>query len=293
MAMAPLGLAVSASAAELEEWIKNSSFFDGKDCPAAGTLYRGVQGGFFDLGRVVRNMVGDEMAEHPSWKLSRRIFFEYPSGTMTLQAWREEKRLAAVNLMKEYSSSKERCIFFGFRAVQETFVLKPKWSYGPDTYGIPTAITYSNALHYVRDPASVVLRIDEKYPRAARVRISNPQEFDEYYIPIAIPAQDISGAWSRQYFLEKRETLEGSFQDVRIYRNRVRGQFPSDPLERGELAACVVPCAAMGECRSGPFQINADDELTGIIKALEWNNQLGQAGEPGSRFRLVGPSSCL
>jgi hypothetical protein len=251
------------TAAELS-WLHKTAVVDHNLCPAApGSLYRAVSASFFPLARVVRNMAGDELAEHPAWRLSAIIKQNY--GDMpTLDQYRLAKNQAATELSKKLIKVKaDYGNICGFATVSALATGYDKFDKS-GSLGIAAADTFTGAYNYAGANA-VVLKMDEKVGRATGA----PGTFKgEYYFPLVIPARDITAAWSTYFSLRKVEN-GGELQEIDIYdystepdKGRPHAQSePTRPVGR------ILPCPPSGTCTSEPLAVDAPD-LRAIVAAL-------------------------
>lgn len=258
-------------------WLRQTSMIDNKDCPPAPRLYRGLSG-YFSLARAVQNMLGDELAEHTSWRFSKQVKARYGSNP-TIAQWREMKALSANELQEHAKSYKEICDF-AREASGETL----RDGDEKDSYGIPTTPDYQLGASYA---TKTLIRIDERFPRAAKERAMTNIGSAEYYIPIVIPAQDISGAWESGFFAEKNVTNDGALLNVKLYRSKTSDWLgipyePKEP-EPGGLVGVIVLCSQSEPCISDRPKTNGQKEegtIDSIMKTLD-NMQTR-----GFRYRL-------
>ena len=92
------GVTVFASNTPPVSLIKSTSLVNGTTCPQATVLYRGISGNFFPVESALRNMIGDPLAELPSWRLSTIYNSLKNKGISEDIAWKNAKKIAAKEL---------------------------------------------------------------------------------------------------------------------------------------------------------------------------------------------------
>lgn len=268
------------------DWLNNTRFVDNNKCLPAPTLYRGFHSNFFDIKRVMRNMLNDETAEIPSWRVTKMLNTKFPPGSLPPSAsqWENIKEEAAKLLQVEAKNYSPICelaeISSDATLVTDARNLSnddqaPKWkSFGIASGDYSTATTFARGLFlpvpHVRH--SVVLEIKEKVPRAA-LRLGDPAGYQEYYFPIVIPAADISGAWTGSlanenhgHFLEK---IEATSPEIHIHKtSKLYEGFPLDANgSNKKIEGRIIACSGAQNCVSDPIP-PGDEGLKYIVSSI-------------------------
>lgn len=257
---------------------RQTSLVDGPDCPAANVpLYRGTRGDFFGSVRIMRNMLGDEAAEYPSWALTNLLKRDSDSPYLVQDIARAKGSLA--KKLDEAKKKKSYVCAMGFSV--ETHIVNDN----KDSMGIPASLSFDVASSYATLFADTsegsIIRVDEKYPRAGRdLYMFRSQQETEYYFPVSIPYDEITAGWTSDgVYLEKRSGTRGeAVVDVR--------DFNWDRRERtmdtgGKLLFSVSQCAFLDNCSSDRPDKLSGKQLTLAASVLEYLK--------GKPYRLVIP----
>lgn len=232
-----IGLPLSAFSQT--DYQRRTSLVGGADCPAAGApLYRGTRGDFFGSLRVIRNMLGDEAAEYPSWALSKAL----KNGSLDIP----KAKAQLADSLEARKKKASRVCALGFSV--ETHIAAD----AKDSLGIPASLSFETASAYASlfaDEAGSVIRMEERFPRAGRdYYMYTSQHETEYYFPVSIPHEDITGAWtSDDIYIEKGRGASGAVVDVRYF-NWERRERTMDT--DGRLLFSVARCGAGEACVS-------------------------------------------
>lgn len=266
-------------------WLRRTAVAHPRFCAASqGPLYRGVTGEFFPLSRVIRNMVGDQSAEHPSWRFSG-ILSEVGTqagSPISVDLYNRAKLIAATELDTRIGVAGRRdrrsCVF-GTESAIETSRGKSedeKWR----SLGISTATSFGKAQNYA-PIGGTILEITEKVPRAVP---AGNQFQGEYIIPILIPAHDISRAWFPKVILQKEE-VGNELNRILVFTVPME---PNDPRpgfnsERAAHVGNIIRCQDPSDCRSSSSTWNS---LLRAPEFRELTQTLDQLKNSGFYFKF-------
>lgn len=262
-----------------DAWLHGTHFIDNGVCPAAPTLYRGVHSGALPIAQVLRNMMGDELAELQSWRFSKLLYerLGYAGISPTLAQWRQLKAIALHELQIETRNDVPVCAF-GQRSAGQTLVVPgvdPREKY--KSYGLATATEFGHSAVYasgtfkpgINIQDSVIIEIVEQVSRAAKALFVP----GEYFVPIVLPAADIVGAWpgtSRAaihgHYI-KKIVHNGRLQEIIVYRQQVFVDFPFEPFRTEGVDGRIIACLSVAPCVSDAAPAN-DPALQQIIRSI-------------------------
>lgn len=229
-------------------WLHATSLVDKELCAPAPTLYRGSHGIFFKITQAIRNMLGDTVAEYPAWGTSHILKNNF-NDRISIDGWKKIKDLALQSLFKDMQNYNKRC------GIADTWALETVATFDPSedidkkvrSLGIATTPDYQEAASYLYTGLFkdyVLIQINEKVPRAGKALMFSQNGPDEFYIPIVIPAQDISGAWTAIYSVEKVEKKDQPLQI--IIRRNPNGKLPTNPIFKGQIVGIISQCKSGG-----------------------------------------------
>ena len=273
--------------------LESTSLSNGMSCPKAPVLYRGMTGTFFTIERAMENMLGDSLAELPSWRLSS-IYnsLDKMEGVPDEIRWENAKRIAAKEL--EHLQDKQGghvCditnIFadltmqgkeLKIRSQSLGIAFTPNMSYAAGYIG---AKIYNSSSEDNEDlKKGIMIGIKEHVARAGYASEYGNQKFAEFYVPIFVPKEDIFAAWTDNLHIEKKLDRLGNLK-VEIYsvKNATLSLKTGTSLDE-ELIGEVVQCfSADNHCNSEEPQTN--DRLDSI------RGSLAKLKKRGLRFKLI------
>lgn len=293
-----IGVTLYASTANVNtgsdrSWLKSTSLTIGDGCPQAPILYRGMSGSFFTIERAMENMLGDSLAELPSWRLSSIYSTLAKTGETDVANWENAKEIAAKEL--KLLQTKQRghickvANLFADLTMQGNdlktrsqslgIAFTPNKSYAAGYIG---ARIYNQSSTDKESPIQkgIMIGIKEQVPRAGYASDYGNQEYAEFYVPISVPKEDIFAAWTDSLHIEKKIDNLGN-PKVEIYRVKnaeasLKFNRPLDEILAGEVVQCIE---ASEPCDSETSQLN--DDLENIKKSIE------RLKRRGFRFKLV------
>jgi hypothetical protein len=223
----------NAFAQDRAVWLAATSI-NGKDCQDFdGPLYRGSRGGYFPLSRIVRNMLGDLTAEHPSWRLT--AMSEESSGTLSEKQWALLKEKAAQEI-KGLDGCKVGQESMVSTVLSGNILGKKQAKAIPVSSDFWFSQSYSSMSPFQGEPhgeqKGSIIRIDEHIKRAAHV-IEN-----EYYVPIVIPAEDITQGWASGLRVIKEVGLSGQLKQISIYKEGSPNSNPPSSRPIAKIVCC-------------------------------------------------------
>lgn len=272
--------------------IKSTSLVNLTTCPSASVLYRGISGNFFPIENVLKNMLGDSLAELPSWRLSTIYNSLKNEGTSDSIKWETAKKIAEkeFNLLRNKNAGKicDLANHFADLTMQGNDLKTRSKSLGiAFTPNRSYAAGYIGAKIYNASSASnesamqngILVEIKEQIPRAGLASEYGNQQFAEFYVPLFVPKEDISAAWTDSLHIEKQFDSSGNVK-VKVFRVKngaesLKLNWPLDAVLIGE----VVQCSDMELCESDDLRNNT--ELESIKRSLM------SLKERGIRFKLT------
>lgn len=237
-------------------------------------------------------MLGDVLAELPSWRLSV-IYKSLPSNESSdEEKWEYAKQIAKkeLELLKQKNTGPTCSLANIFadmtmqghdlnsRSKSLGIAFTPKKSYAA---GYINAKIYEKAAPALGSStqSGIMIGIREHIPRAGFASEYGRNEFAEFYVPIFVPHEDIFAAWTNSFHIEKKSDSSGQIR-VEIYRvkNAVEALKLSKNLDE-VIVAEIVPCSHADTCEELPTAGQLDLEV--------FNKALLELKIRGIRYKLV------
>lgn len=220
------------------------------ECPEAKTtLFRGTRGNFFGSIRIIKNMLGEEIEEYPSWALSGALAKKY-NNNYNLEQFRAEKRILAEQLakLKKRMKRKQRPICGMSFAIETHIALDNK-----DSMGIPSTESFAVASAYATlfaDDEGSIIEISENYPRAGKDPYMNDRiGEEEFYFPISIPFNEIRSAWTSDgVYIEKLVNNNELVISIREYQWHRKGRKERSLDRNGTELFTLSKCLKKDTC---------------------------------------------
>ena len=266
-------------------WLKNTSLSNRTTCPQASLLYRGMTGNFFTIEKAIENMLGDSLAELPSWRLSSIYKTFDKNGKIDEINWENAKKIAAseLNLLqKKYGEQVCNVAnYFAELTMQGHNLNTRSKSLGiAFTPNKAYAAGYIGAKIYVPSfdkneilvNSGILIGIKEHISRAGYASAYGNQNYEEFYVPIFVPKEDIFAAWTEDLHIEKTVDSAGNLKvELYLVKNAFKSLKFNVPLDE-TLIAEIVQCPNRNEfCESDL----PHEKLEGIWKSLNKLNKRG------------------
>ncbi|MCX5792574.1 MAG: hypothetical protein NTY45_10255 [Elusimicrobia bacterium] len=282
------GLAAEPPLSEAE--LRDSSLVGGSFCAAVEKpLFRSVRNDYFPLGRVIANMLGDETAEHVAWSVTEYITQRgWNPSDLSLDQVRLAKRAVLEDLGKaktEYAGNP--CSVALSAAIQTsgggTLARSGKAMgilAGDSAYEAEGYATWDNGSR-----TSVMLEIHEAaVKRAGYAGLGSITK--EWAIPVFIPHDEITAAWSYDYYVRKLPGIKGYPEQIEVrarldpgfaaFDSRVKAELDAEREGRplGELLYVINTC--QNSCETGAAIKEEFSKVIGVkFPAAKLENGLG------------------
>lgn len=229
------------------------------------------------MSRIVMNMLGDHTAEEGSWRMSAMSEgLPQPIDTAT---W-ENLKLQAGDELRSEIAVKESCkvakeamkdTIIGNSIEEKQLAKAIATSSNFNEASQYAAMTAYQGEHTTPDGASVIW-INEHVQRAAHVTGT------EYFLPILIPAEDITQGWYKAVRAVKEASAEETKQ-ITFYEDAI----PKESIPRSKPIAKIISCASDGLCDSDAqfLRYPALEEIYSSLQSKTFD---------GKRYKLVAPN---
>ena len=258
--------------------IASTSMQGGTCAPAPSKIYRCVRKNFFPALRIIQNMIGDETAEHPSWRLTALLKKSHASPG-DLKDYRRAKRKIIEQLQEEKEQHPSNaCETINQEAIDLTFGMKGVYRDSKDAIGIMASDSLPYTEFYCLDDVTATfLVIEEKTPRstyAVSSKVYSGTVANEVVIPGFIPANDLVGGYTNDFAIEK--TQSDTHQTEIIFKRRIAKGFTA--MKTGK--SCVndaepkalfkiMECSGPADCASDPVALSdAEGYVPSLTQAL-------------------------
>ncbi len=248
-------------------------------------LYRCVRGGYFDALRVIRNMIGDETAEHTAWRITS-LLQDFGRSQTNLDDYLWAKEEFSKLLTQSIASHKQGVCEIVKQAAYLT-AGGGNISSSKESLGIIASEGSGYAEDYCRwskDGKSVALVFTDKNELngyAAGLSYA-PDRGLEYVIPGFIPHDDITAGYTDKLAIYK--ILDSKSYTIEIRKRKITGfssttsehkiaSFIRESRESQKLLFKILPCSNNDRCESSRESLTKADEiipkLTESLKKIE------------------------
>ncbi len=270
--------------------LRDSSLVGGEYCPASEKpLFRAVRNDYFPLGRVIANMLGDETAEHVAWSVTEYMTRRgWNPSDLSLDQVRAAKRAALDELLKakkEYAASPcsialRAAIYTGGGGTLAKSGKAMGILAGDSVYEAEGYATWDNSSR-----TSVLLEIHEAgIKRAGYAGLGSITR--EWALPLFIPHDEITAAWSYDYYVRKLPANGGSSEQIEVrerlnpgfaaFDSRAKAELDAEREGRplGRLLYVINTCQSSCET-SADTKAEFSKVLGGVFISAKFENGLG------------------